>query len=103
MSLFFPDPVMQHDSWELDFRLVNEVRCPKEPTSHGIAMSVTRDAVLFESRVHGPNSEVRAQICGLRDLPLHARRFSSSAIASAISPTSPRGAPLQLNGHRKGT
>ncbi|CAL9020994.1 unnamed protein product, partial [Prunus brigantina] len=51
----------------------------------------------------GPNSEVRAQICGLRDLLLHARRSSSSAIASSISPTSPRRARLQLNRHRKGT
>ncbi|KAI5344005.1 hypothetical protein L3X38_011882 [Prunus dulcis] len=68
----------------------------QKPISHGAAMSFTRDAVLFKSRVHGPNSEVGAQICGLPDLSLHARRSSSSSIASAICPTSPRGARLQL-------
>ena len=66
-------------------------------------MSFTRDAVLFRPRVRVPNSEVGAQICGLPDLPLHARRSSSSSVASAICPTSPRGARLQLTRLRKGT
>ena len=66
-------------------------------------MSFTRDAVAFESTVRGPNSEVGAQISGLPDLPLHARRSSSSPITYAIRPTSPRGARLQLTGHRKRT
>ncbi|CAL9020872.1 unnamed protein product [Prunus brigantina] len=89
--------------YELDFGLVNDVECLKKPISHGITMSFTRDAILFESRVHGPNSEVRAKIYGLPDLSLHARRSSSSAIASSINPTSPREDRLQLTGHRKGT
>ncbi|CAL2277309.1 unnamed protein product [Prunus armeniaca] len=64
--------------------------------SRGITMSFTRDAVVFKSRVHGPNFEVGAQICGLPDLPLHAHRSSSSSVAYAICPTSPLGARLQL-------
>ncbi|CAL2277215.1 unnamed protein product [Prunus armeniaca] len=71
--------------------------------SHGIATSFTHDAVLFKSRVHWPNSEVGAWICGLPDLPLHVRRSSSSSVASAICLTSPRGARLQLTRRRKGT
>ncbi|CAL8174965.1 unnamed protein product [Prunus armeniaca] len=66
-------------------------------------MSFTRDAILFKSRVHGPNSEVGAQICDLPDLPLHTRRSSSSSVASAICRKSPRGARLQLTRCRKGT
>ena len=71
--------------------------------SHGNAMSLTRDTVLFKSTVRGPNSQVGAQISGLPDLPLHARRSSSPPIASTICATSPRGAQFQLTGHRKGT
>ena len=82
---------------------MNVVGCPKKPISHGNAMSLTRDAVLFKSTVHGPNSQVGSQISGLPDSPLHARRSSSPPIASAICPTSPRGDRLQLPGHRKGT
>ncbi|KAI5344026.1 hypothetical protein L3X38_011903 [Prunus dulcis] len=66
-------------------------------------MSFTRAAVLFQSRVRGPNSEVGTQIYGLADLPLHACRSSSSLVASAICPTSPRGARVQLTRHRKRT
>ncbi|KAI5344048.1 hypothetical protein L3X38_011925 [Prunus dulcis] len=69
---------------------VDDVGCPKKPTGHGIAMNFTRDAVLFQSRVRGPNSEVGAQICGLPDLPLHARRSSSSSVASAKLPKKQR-------------
>ncbi|KAI5344031.1 hypothetical protein L3X38_011908 [Prunus dulcis] len=81
----------------------NDVGCLKKPTCHAISMSFTRDAVLFQSRVRGPNSEVGAQICGLPDLPLHTRRSSSSSVASVICPTLPRGARLQLTRRRKGT
>ncbi|KAI5344039.1 hypothetical protein L3X38_011916 [Prunus dulcis] len=66
-------------------------------------MSFTHAAVLFQSRVHGPNSEVGAQIYGLAYLPLHACCSSSSSVASAICPTSPCGARVQLTRHRKGT
>ncbi|KAI5344050.1 hypothetical protein L3X38_011927 [Prunus dulcis] len=66
-------------------------------------MSFTRDAVVFQARVRGPDSEVGAQACGLPDLPLHARHSSSSSVASAICPTSPRGARLQLTRRPKGT
>ncbi|KAI5313098.1 hypothetical protein L3X38_042272 [Prunus dulcis] len=96
-SLFFHGPVTQRDN------RVNDVGCPKRPTGHAIAMGFTPDAVLFQSRVHGPNSEVGTQICGLPDLPLHARRSSSSSVASAICPTSPRGARFQLTRRWKGT
>ncbi|KAI5313088.1 hypothetical protein L3X38_042262 [Prunus dulcis] len=34
-------------------------------------MSFTRDVVLFQLRVRGPNSGVGAEICGLPDLPLN--------------------------------
>ncbi|CAL8174837.1 unnamed protein product [Prunus armeniaca] len=71
--------------------------------SHRIAMSFTRDAILFKSRVHGPNYEVGAQICDLSVLQLHARRSSSSSVGSAMCIASPRGARLQLTRRRKGT
>ncbi|CAL2277381.1 unnamed protein product [Prunus armeniaca] len=71
--------------------------------SHRIAMSFTRDAILFKSRVHGPNYEVGAQICDVPVLQLHARRSSSSSVGSAMCITSPRGARLQLTRRRKGT
>ncbi|CAL8174962.1 unnamed protein product [Prunus armeniaca] len=73
------------------------------PMSHRIAMSFTRDAILFKSRVHGPNYEVGAQICDLSVLQLHARRSSSSSVGSAMCIASPRGARLQLTRRRKGT
>ncbi|KAI5344046.1 hypothetical protein L3X38_011923 [Prunus dulcis] len=72
------------------------------PIGHGMAMSFTRDAVLFQSRVRRSNSEVGAQIYGLPNLTAHAGRSSSSSVASAIYPTSPRGARLQLTRCRKG-
>ncbi|CAL2277313.1 unnamed protein product [Prunus armeniaca] len=71
--------------------------------SHGQAMSFSRDAILFKSRVHGPNYEVGAQICDLLDLPLHMRRSGSSSVASAICRRPPRGVRLQLTRRRKGT
>ncbi|KAI5344047.1 hypothetical protein L3X38_011924 [Prunus dulcis] len=89
-SLFIHGRVAQHDI------RVNDVGCPKKPTGHGIAKSLTRDAVLFQSRARGHNFEVEAYICGLPDLQLHARRSNSSSVASAICPTSPYGVRLQL-------
>ncbi|KAI5323810.1 hypothetical protein L3X38_032883 [Prunus dulcis] len=51
-------------------------------------MSLTRDAVLFESTVRGPISEVGAQRCGLPDLPSTQLLFNCFRHPSDVTPRS---------------